>query len=137
MKTDTQFARIGDGLIAQVVDRKVLPAHVTSASHEGLRSGCACRPLVEAMTRVEVIDASPDRGARAECQDRHDYHPWLRGSYGPRDLLLSRCAFCTAVEVRDRSIDILPGLAGSGVPRRRSDVLGWYSGSRVAARTYI
>ena len=134
---EPRIARIGDGLYAQVVDYRLLPDHCTSASHEGQSASCPCRPLVDQMRSVRILDTRSDLGTRAECKDQHAYAPWLSGLFGARELLLSRCAYCTAVEVRDRSFDILPGLgSGSGTPRRRSDVLGWYSGSRPSGRTF-
>ena len=123
--------------MAQVVERTTLPRHVSRGSHEGQAASCRCHPLVEAMTVVRLVDRSPSLGARLDCRDQHAYRLWLTGVYAGRELELRRCLFCEAIEVRDCSLDILPGIrAGRGGPRRRSDVLGWYSGSRANARTY-
>ena len=57
---------------------------------------------------------------------------------GRVDLLLNRCAFCGTVEVRDVSFHHPAGLRSATLaPRRRSDVLGWYSGKRPGGRTYL
>lgn len=54
-----------------------------------------------------------------------------------RDLRLLMCADCSAVCVRDVSVDRLPGLpAGGRGPSRRDLVLGWYSGARRNRREY-
>jgi hypothetical protein len=132
-----KFATIADGLRAQVIEvTGVIPPHLNAASHEGRMASCPCRPLVESMQRVKTHQVRV-LGIRADCRDQHDYRPSMTGVYRGMDLLLSTCVFCGAVEIRDVSYDILPGLqAGRGGPRRRSDVLGWYSGIRANARTY-
>jgi hypothetical protein len=119
------IVRIADGLFAQVVERTGIPPHLNSASHEGRTAACRCRPLVEAMT---VTRRYPVRvlGVRADCRDQHDYRTSLEGTYDGKDLRLATCIYCGAVEVRDISFDILPGIkAGRGGPRRRSEVMGW------------
>jgi hypothetical protein len=122
--SEPRIVRIADGVIAQVVERSVLPPRLDAllAALRGARS-------------VPVLVL----GTRRACTDEsHAYAAWVTGVYGPRELQLSRCTFCGAVEVRDVSYDILPGLkAGRGGPRRRDDVLGWYSGSRPLGRTYL
>lgn len=82
-------------------------------------------------------------GWRAACSDQdHRLVPLADGSYlctdgKRRDLRLRICADCEAIEVRDASVDFLPGLTtGRLAPRRRDAVIGWYSGSRRAQRTY-
>jgi len=134
---DPRIVTIADGLYAQVVERSAIPLHVTSGSHQGRAASCRCRPLVESMTSVRTFPV-PAIGVRLECRDQHDYRLWLTGVYGALELRLARCAFCEAVEVRDVSLDILPGVqSGRGGPRRRSDVLGWYSGTRANARVHV
>lgn len=57
-----------------------------------------------------------------------------------RDLVVQMCADCEAVCVRDVSLDVavdgerVP--QGHGGPRRRNEILGWYSGKRRAGREY-
>lgn len=97
--------------------------------------------LDQLLARLLVTDKQPlvDVGTRRECTDeQHDYRPWLAGVYAGLELRLWRCSFCGTVEVRDMSLDLLPGIAaGRGGPRRRNEVLGWYSGARPAGRTYL
>lgn len=77
-------------------------------------------------------------GTRLACRDDHDFREWLLGTYAGLALRLARCPHCGTVEVRDVSFDLLPGVrAGRSGPRRRSDVLGWYSGRRSNGRTYL
>jgi hypothetical protein len=77
-------------------------------------------------------------GTRVACKDDHDYSHWIHGVYAGLSLRLSQCAFCGTVEVRDVSRDLLPGISSGRLsPRRRSDVLGWYSGRRANARQYV
>jgi hypothetical protein len=55
-----------------------------------------------------------------------------------RDLRLLMCADCSAVCVRDVSIDRLAGLPTGGRGLARRDlVLGWYSGKRRNGRTHL
>jgi hypothetical protein len=89
---------------------------------------------------IEVVRESLVRvvGVRAACKDDHDYRHWLDGRYAGLSLRLSQCVFCGTVEVRDVSRDLLPGVrTGRLAPRRRSDVLGWYSGRRSNGRQYL
>lgn len=61
----------------------------------------------------------------------------LQALHGQVLLTITMCAYCGAVEVRDVSYHAPSGLAlGSLAPRRRSDVLGWYAGTRPAGRVY-
>lgn len=99
-------------------------------------------PSLEILLRHLLVTAKHPyiaRGTRRACTDeQHDYSPWLAGVYAGLDIRLARCAWCGTVEVRDVSLDLLPGLVpGRGGPRRRDDVLGWYSGSRPDGRTYL
>jgi hypothetical protein len=74
--------------------------------------------------------------------DDHRMTPWLEGVHAGsdgivRDLRLLACPDCGAVCVRDVSIDSLPGARpGRMAPRRRDNVVGWYSGARARGRTY-
>lgn len=76
---------------------------------------------------------------RQACvEGEHERHPWVTGVLGVLELELGMCPYCGGVEVRDVSLDIHPGIApGQQGPRRRSDVLGWYSGKRPGGRTYL
>lgn len=118
-----EIIRIADGLHAQVVVRNILPRRLDALLGE-LR-GVRTKPL-------RLL------GTRRACGDgEHELASWRVGSWRDRDLRLSLCSYCGAIEVRDVSLDILPGvMAGRGGPRRRSDVLGWYSGRRPAGREY-
>lgn len=94
------------------------------------------------LSRLLVTTKQPyfaARGTRQACTDeQHEYVPWLAGIYVGLDLRLSRCLWCGVVEVRDTSLDLLPGLApGRGGPRRRDAIVGWYSGNRPDGRTYL
>lgn len=145
------FTTVADGVRAQVVRRTLLPPHLDSRAHEGLRAGCPCRPLLEQLHTTLAWPVVP-RGTRAACtQEEHDLRPlrmatWptapaalLAQAHGGRvDLTLTMCAYCGAIEVRDVSYHTMAGLrAGQLEPRRRSDVLGWYSGQRPAGRVYV
>lgn len=87
-------------------------------------------------TRVTI------QGARSECVSDQDHRlfPVIMGRYVDlrgivRDLRLSMCQDCEAVEVRDISYDRLPTPTRQ-FPRRRDHVIGWYSGTRRNRRTY-
>lgn len=120
---EPRIIRIADGLHAQVVDRGVLP-----------------RRLEQLLGELAFVRSRDVRllGTRRACRDaEHDLSPWRTGVWRERELRLSLCAYCGAIEVRDVSLDILPGVkAGAGGPRRRSDILGWYSGARARGRQY-
>jgi len=120
---EAAIVRIGDGLHAQVIERQILP-----------------RRLDLLLADLRAVRSRPVRifGTRRACTDGdHDLDPWRVGVWRDRELRLSLCSYCGAIEVRDVSLDILPGvMAGSGGPRRRSDVLGWYSGRRPSGREY-
>jgi hypothetical protein len=96
--------------------------------------------LDQLLTRLAVTDRQPfvDLGTRRDCTDeQHDYRPWLAGVFAGLELRLYRCPYCTTVEVRDMTLDLLPGVRpGRGGPRRRNDVIGWYSGNRPSGREY-
>lgn len=150
-----EFATVADGVRAQVITRQLLPPHLSSSAHEGRQASCPCRPLLEGLRTARSWPVVP-RGARASCSgaatmaEEHELLPlrhavWLlapealqRQAYdGAVELLLTMCAHCGAVEVRDVSFHAPRGLRASTLaPRRRSDVLGWYSGKRPAGRIY-
>lgn len=147
---EATFVRVADGVTAQVVQRTLLPPHLTSSAHEGRAASCTCRPLLEQTTTYDQWLVVP-RGTRQACTDgEHDQKPLRIAAWGQAplalraqakdgrvQLTLSMCGYCGAVEVRDTSFHVPAGLrAGSLAPRRRSDVLGWYSGSRPAGRIF-
>jgi len=119
---DKRIVRVGDGEYAEVTERRVLPATLDV--------------LLSAMQRTTRY---PFRllGTLRECTDAtHAFGIWVTGVWGVFELRLNRCPFCGTVEVRDVSLDLIPGVS-SGTPNRRSDVLGWYSGQRPAGRVFI
>jgi hypothetical protein len=131
------IVRVADGVYARRIERRSpLPAHLDSTAHEGHIAPCACRPLLSAMTVLRRFPLHV-QGTRALCEDEHAFTPWLWGVFSSFELRLARCRFCGTVEVRDVSFDLMPGIKpGRSGPRRRSDVLGWYSGKRPNSRTY-
>lgn len=99
-------------------------------------------PRLDALlSEAKIFASTPVRvvGNRADCvAAEHEWRKWLEGYYRGMEVQLRRCLFCGSVEVRDVSFDLLPGVAvGKTGPRRRSDVLGWYSGKRPAGREYL
>jgi hypothetical protein len=155
---EAEFTTVADGVRAQVVrGQQLLPPHLTSSAHEGRSAACRCRPLLEQLTTVQQWPVVP-RGAREACtqeasalSEEHDMRPlrlarWpgapaaLAGQawQGLVELALTMCGFCGAVEVRDISFNAAAGLRrGALAPRRRSRILGWYSGKRPAGRIYL
>jgi hypothetical protein len=135
---EARIVRIADGVMAEVVPLLLLH-----------------RRLDILLARLAVVKRWPVTilGTRRACTDlEHDWTLWLRGfdkgadraliassRHGIVDLLLSVCRYCRAVEVRDRSFDVLdPSLPmGRGGPRRRDDILGRYAGSRPGGRQYL
>jgi hypothetical protein len=95
--------------------------------------------LLRVLRRVTVLTSLRFAGYRSDCgEGNHRLTGWLRGYFGVRELLVSRCLDCEVAEVRDVSFDTLPDLpTGRLALRRRSDVLGWYTGSRAAQRVYL
>lgn len=97
--------------------------------------------LDQLLSRLVVTEKRPafDRGTRRDCTDeQHEFNPWLVGIYVGLTLRLNRCPWCGTVEVRDQSLDLLPGLVpGRGGPRRRDELLGWYAGKRPAGRIHL
>jgi len=100
--------------------------------------------LLSHLIETKRVDVVP-RGARIECSDAvrdHRFELFREGRHVgtdnvTRDLRLFMCADCGAVQVRDVSLDQLAGLsAGRGGPRRRDQVIGWYSGARPRQREY-
>lgn len=145
------FTTVADGVRAQVVRRTVLPPHLDSGSHESRRAACPCRPLLPQLATLRAYPVAP-RGTREACtQEEHDLRPLRMATWpqapaalaaqalrGRVELLLTMCAYCGAVEVRDVSYHAMPGLVpGALEHRRRSDVLGWYSGKRPAGRVFV
>ena len=95
--------------------------------------------LLRVLRRVTVLSTLRFAGYRSDCGDgNHRLAEWLRGYFGVRELLVSRCLDCSVAEVRDISFDTLPDLpTGRLALRRRSDLLGWYSGARSNQRVYL
>lgn len=120
---EKRIVKVGDGEYAEVSERRVLPA-----------------TLDLLLLALRVTASYPFRrlGTIAECTAAdHIFAPWLDARWGAYDLRLNRCPFCGTVEVRDVSLDFIPGLSHGRLDlRRRSKVLGWYSGRRPAGRTY-
>lgn len=120
---EPRIIRVADGVLAEVVERTILP-----------------RQLEALLGELRMARSQPARllGTRRACVDgEHELASWRTGLWAGRDLRLSLCAYCGAIEVRDVSFDILPGIkAGRGGLRRRSDVLGWYSGKRPLGREF-
>lgn len=82
-------------------------------------------------------------GWRSACEEReHRLRLFAEGRHlgldgHVRDLRLSMCVDCEAVQVRDVSPDTIAGLPRSSLaPRRRDHVMGWYSGARKNQRVY-
>ena len=145
------FTMVADGVRAQVVRRSILPPHLDSGAHEGRHAHCPCRPLMPQLVTLQAWVVAP-RGAREACtQEEHDLRPLRMATWptapaalaaqayrGRVEIMLTMCAYCGALEVRDVSYHALPGVSrGALAPKRRSDVLGWYSGKRPAGRVYV
>lgn len=120
-----EVVMVADGVRALRIERRsVLPSRLDT--------------LLSAMTlrrsRPTVI-----LGTRRACVDgEHERRPWVTGVYAGLELRLDLCPFCGGVEVRDVSLDVRAGIKPGGQgPRRRSDVLGWYSGRRPAGRAHL
>lgn len=123
--SEPRIITVADGLRAQVLEVQVLPRTL---------------PQLLGALRLSHLIAEPRvRGTRRACTDgEHEPQPWRTGVWQGRELRLSICPWCGSVEVRDVSLDILPGVqAGLGGPRRRSELLGWYSGKRPRGRTFM
>jgi hypothetical protein len=122
---ESSIVRVADGVFAERIERvSPLPRRLD--------------PLLAAMTLTRPLPVSILRTRAACTAAEHALQPWRAGLYRGLELRLALCAFCGVVEVRDVSLDVLPGLAvGQGGPRRRDDLLGWYSGARPAGRTYL
>lgn len=120
---EPRIVKIGDGLHAEVIERTILPKRLDALLGE-----------------LRDVRSRPARllGTRRDCRDgEHDLQLWRSAIWRARELRLALCAFCGAIEVRDVSFDILPGfMSGRTSPRRKSDVLGWYSGRRPLGREY-
>ncbi|MCC6619465.1 MAG: hypothetical protein IT341_10565 [Chloroflexi bacterium] len=120
---EPNIVKVGDGEYAEVMPARPMPATLDLL-------------LLHFTARTEY----PFRlvGTLRECTDStHVFSPWLDGRWGLYELRLNRCPFCGTVEVRDVSLDFIPGLSSSSLPlRRRDQLLCWYSGRRPAGRTY-
>ena len=88
------------------------------------------------LIRSGLVYPVPVRGASAACADNeHAYRTWITGTYSGRDLELTKCADCEAVQVWDVS---LGGQLGSVriAQRRLHALLGYYTGRRRGSRTF-
>lgn len=148
-KSDGQPVRreLVGGRVVLVVERKppIPPSLELLLSGGRDDSGRRWLPLRVAVRRPLRLG-----GAAASCLASSSGDPardhrlglWLEGPYVCADgivrvLSLHACTDCGAVCVRDRSFDELPGLsAGRRPPRRRDEVIGWYSGARPRDRVY-
>lgn len=120
---ESRIVRIGDGQFAQVVDRSALLPTSLEALLLGMRGSRE--------TTVRLL------GTRQACTEgEHDLQLWRQGVFRGMELRLRICGFCSMVEVRDVSLDILP-ITPTGKAERRDALLGWYAGKRPAARQYI
>lgn len=100
--------------------------------------------LLSALSPVTYRADVRPAGTRAACDIarthrfarlREGRHLGLDGIV--RDLRVLMCQDCGAAQVRDVSVDRLPGLrVGRDGPRRRDMVIGWYSGARRNQREY-
>jgi hypothetical protein len=95
--------------------------------------------LLRVLRRPQTLTQLRFAGYRADCgEGNHRLARWISGYYGTREVLVSRCLDCEVAEVRDISFDTLPDLpTGRLALRRRSDLLGWYTGARAARRVYL
>lgn len=95
--------------------------------------------LLRVLRNAKVLTPIRFAGYRPDCGDGdHRLVAWLRGYFGLRELLISRCLDCEMAEVRDVSFDRIPGLpTGRLALRRKSDLLGWFSGARSNQRVYL
>jgi hypothetical protein len=93
---------------------------------------------------VTYRDDVRPRGATVACEQlrEHDFRTLAKGRHVGldglvRDLHVRMCRDCGAAQVRDISVDAMPGLpVGRGGARRRDVILGWYTGRRRNARQY-
>lgn len=149
---EATFATVADGVRAQVVRREyLLPAHLDTRAHEGRGARCPCQPLLQ---QLQIVRQWPTTvaGTREACtQEQHELVPFLVGMWpgapaslrlqayhGRVDITVTRCRWCGAIEVRDTSFHAPAGLRlGALTPRRRSEVLGWYAGSRPRGRLHL
>jgi hypothetical protein len=138
--TDERRVMVIDGQRVAVFDRpKPIPASLALMLNGGRDdAGRVWMPLRQVVNHTLRIG-----GARPECaQQDHRLKPWVEGFHTGSDgvaryLHLTACADCGSVCVRDSSIDSLTGLpTGRLAPRRKSHVIGWYSGARPRQRVY-
>jgi hypothetical protein len=95
--------------------------------------------LLRVLRNAKVLTPLRFAGYRPDCgEGNHRLVGWLNGFYGTRELLIERCLDCEMAAVRDISFDTLRGLpTGRLALRRKSDLLGWYTGSRANRRVYL
>ena len=95
--------------------------------------------LLRVLRNARVLTPLRFAGYRPDCgEGNHRLVEWLNGYFGTRELLVERCLDCEMAAVRDVSFDRINGLpTGRLALRRRSDLLGWYTGSRAARRVYL
>ena len=89
------------------------------------------------LIRSGLVYPIPVRGATAACAvNEHAYRKWITGTYSGRDIELTKCANCEAVQVWDVS---LGGSIGNArlAQRRLHALLGWYSARRPGNKTYF
>lgn len=120
---EPQIVQVGDGEYAERTELRILPPSLDVLLDH-----------FTATTRYPFRLA----GTVRECTDlTHQFGPWMEGTWGVYELTLNRCPFCGTVEVRDRSLDLIPGLSSGSLPlKRRDKVLGWYAGRRPSGRIY-
>lgn len=89
------------------------------------------------LIRAGLVYPVPVRGAAVACAaNEHAYRKWITGSYSSRDLELTKCTDCEAVQVWDVSYG---GSIGNArlAQRRLHALLGWYTGRRRGSRTHF
>lgn len=120
---DNSIVRVGDGEYAEVITGRPMPSSLDVLLEHFIATARYPFRLV---------------GTVRECTDlSHTFGPWLEGRWGVYELRLNRCPFCGTVEVRDISLDFIPGLSSGSRPiRRRDQLVCWYAGRRPAGRVY-
>ena len=144
---------VADGLRAQVVHREhLLPPHLDTRAHEGRMACCGCRPLLSQLRMVRPWDVRIE-GTREACtQEDHALVPFLvarwpaapsalatQAYHGEVDVILTRCRYCGAIEVRDASFHAPAGLRLGTLITQAAHraVLGWYAGARPRGRVHL
>ena len=88
------------------------------------------------LIRSGLVYPVPVRGVAVACAaNEHAYRKWITGSYSGRDLELTKCSDCEAVQVWDVSYG---GSIGNArfAQRRLHALLGYYTGRRRGSRTF-